>query len=213
MKPKIEIWDIAKIAPYPQNVKIHDPKQVAKIAESIKQFGWDQPIVVDQHGVIIKGHGRRLAAISLSMTTAPVWIRDDLTDQQVRASRLADNRAAISNIDSDLFKKEMATLEFDLTSIFDKKELDFMVADLAEFNDEAFVPDLDGALVAAAAETEAMIVAADERPVRIEKALGFKEIKGAAERHVARFIAVIEEQTGLTGADAFVAHCTAVLKG
>ena len=60
---KVESWDVEKLIPYENNVKIHDEKQVKKIAESIKRFGWDQPIVVDKDGVIIKGHGRRLAAL------------------------------------------------------------------------------------------------------------------------------------------------------
>ena len=60
-KPQIEMWDIARVKPYKNNAKIHDEKQVEKIAKSIKEFGWrGNPIVVDREGVIIAGHGRRL---------------------------------------------------------------------------------------------------------------------------------------------------------
>ncbi|MFH3639762.1 ParB/Srx family N-terminal domain-containing protein, partial [Acinetobacter baumannii] len=78
------------VKPYELNAKIHSEEQVAKIAESIARFGWDQPIVVDKNGVIIKGHGRRLAAIKLGLIEVPVLVRDDLNEEQVKAARLAD---------------------------------------------------------------------------------------------------------------------------
>lgn len=203
-KPNIQLRDIDSIHPYALNAKIHDANQVAKIAESIKKFGWTQPIVVDAAGSIIAGHGRRLAALSLGMTQVPVWVRDDLTEEEVRALRLADNRVAISAIDSDLLQKELANLSFDLEGIFDKKELDFMVADIGEINEAAFVDDLDAAIGKQAEETVATIAAVDEKQVPIAKALGFKTIAGRDERLVAIFMAQLEDETGKTGADAFI---------
>lgn len=212
-KPIIELWDIERIQPYELNAKVHDPKQVAKIAKSITDFGWDQPIVVDKDGSIIKGHGRRLAAISLGMKQVPVLIRADLSPEQVRAARLADNRVAIGDIDSDILQKELASLEYDLEGLFDKKELEFMVADLGDMKMEAFVEDLDGEVTKQAAETTEKIKETDERDVPAVKALGFKLFKGKDERHVARFMAQIEAETGLTGADAFVAFIRSILAG
>lgn len=204
-KPNIVLMDIGKIKPYELNSKVHDAAQVARIVRSIQEFGWDQPIVVDKDGVIIKGHGRRLAAIDLGYKQVPVLVRDDLTPEQVRASRLADNRVALSDIDSELLQKELSDLNFDLNGIFDKKELDFMLADLGDMKVEAFVEDLDAAVNDQAAETFEKIKATDERDVKIQVALGFKSVRGADERHVARFMAHAEEATGLTGAEAFVA--------
>ncbi|OYV36826.1 MAG: chromosome partitioning protein ParB [Rhodospirillales bacterium 20-64-7] len=201
---KIEMWDITKIVPYELNAKNHDPKQVEKIAKSITEFGWDQPIVVDKKGVIIKGHGRRLAALSLGKTEVPVLVRSDLTDEQVRAARLADNRVAISGIDIDMLQKELADLSMDLTGIFDAKELTFLNADLGEIADEAFSVNLDEEVERQSAETATKIKQTDERPVKIEKALGFKTIAGKDERAVARFMARIESETGLEGSLAFV---------
>lgn len=203
-KPKIELRNIDDVHPYNLNVKTHDDEQVARIARSLQEFGWDQPIVVDKNGVIIKGHGRRLAAISLGMKQVPVWVRDDLTDEQVRASRLADNRVAISNIDTDLLQKELASLSFDLDGIFDKKELNFVVADMGELNEDGFVQDLDAALAVQTEETAKLVEKVAVAPVKIDKALGFKAISGKDERHVATFMALIEEDTGKTGADAFI---------
>ncbi|HEE5406580.1 TPA: ParB N-terminal domain-containing protein [Acinetobacter baumannii] len=87
---KIQMWIVDDVKPYELNAKIHSEEQVAKIAESIARFGWDQPIVVDKNGVIIKGHGRRLAAIKLGLIEVPVLVRDDLNEEQVKAARLAD---------------------------------------------------------------------------------------------------------------------------
>jgi uncharacterized protein (UPF0216 family) len=203
-KPNIEMWEISRISPYELNAKVHDDKQVEKIAKSITEFGWDQPIVVDKNGVIIKGHGRRLAAIKLGFEKVPVLVRDDLTDEQVRAARLADNRVAIGNIDSDILQRELASLKFDLDGIFDKKELEFMNADLGEMKTDAFVLDLDAEIAQQSAETAAKIEQTDEREVKIDKALGFKSIRGKDERYIVRFMAQVEEETGKVGAEAFV---------
>ena len=174
MKPiNIQMRDIDSITPYELNAKIHDSVQVGRISKSIAEFGWDQPIVVDKNGVIIKGHGRRLAAIQLGLTHVPVLVRDDLDDEQVRAARLADNRVAIGDVDSDLLQQELASLDFDLDGIFDKKELDFMVADLAEMNIDSIVLDLDAAVEEQAEETMKKIAETDVRSVRIDKELGF----------------------------------------
>lgn len=204
VKPNIAVWDIERVIPYDLNAKTHDEGQVKKIAKSIETFGWTQPIVVDSKGGIIAGHGRRLAALSLGMTKVPVWVRDDLDEQAVRALRLADNRVAISNLDTDILQREMASLDFDLDGFFDKKELEFMVVDLGELNTDAFVDDLDAAIADQATETTASIVAAGEKEVSIAKALGFKTIKGADERAIAMFMAQIEGESGKTGADAFM---------
>ena len=207
-KPNIVLMDVEKISPYELNSKIHDDAQVKKIAESIKQFGWDQPIVVDSAGVIIKGHGRRLAALSLGVKQVPVWVRDDLSAEQVRASRLADNRVAVGGVDTDLLQKELADLDFDLSGIFDEKELNFLEADLSDMDLGAFVPDLDAAIATQAAESTRKVEQVDSRPVKIEQVLGFKTIQGSDERAVAMFMAIIESETGLTGAQAFVHFAT-----
>jgi len=201
---KIQKWGIERVIPYELNAKIHDPEQVKRIAKSIAELGWDQPIVVDKNGVIIKGHGRRLAAISLGYKEVPVLVRDDLTPDQVKAARLADNRVAIGNIDAELLAKDLADLEFDLTGIFDAKELEFVTADLGELNQDAFVADLDAEIAAQADETTNAIAAAADKAVPIQKALGFKAIKGSDERAVAMFMAQLEAESGLTGAEAFM---------
>lgn len=206
-KPTHELWDIDRVLPYEKNAKLHDPKQVEKIATSIKKFKWrGNPILVNEQGVILAGHGRRLAAISLGLKKVPVEVVKGLTNEEQRAYRLTDNRVAISNIDTELLKLELLSLDsFDMNGIFDKKELNFMEADLGELNVDAFVDDLDAEIEQQAIETEQTLKEADEKEVPVAKALGFKSIKGKDERSVAIFMAQIEEQTGKTGAEAFIA--------
>jgi len=167
---------------------------------------------VDKGGVIIAGHGRRLAAIKLGLDKVPVWVRDDLDAEQVRALRLADNRVAIGDIDTSLLQKELADLDFDLKGIFDAKELEFLEADLGEYNPDAFVEDIEIEVEKQTKESAKTVEETDERDVKIDKALGFKTIKGADERHVARFMAQIEAEMGAEGAEAFVKFVRGVLE-
>jgi hypothetical protein len=200
-----EVWDIDRIVPYEQNAKIHDRDQVKRIVKSIQEFGFDVPIVVDKDGVIIKGHGRRLAAIEMGLKRVPVVVRDDLTPEQVRAARLADNRAAISGLDNEILRKELESLDFDLGGIFDKKEITFVTADLADLDETAFVQDLDLAVREQTEDTGRTIEDVHSKDVPIAKALGFKTVKIKDQRHINVFMAMIEAQTGLQGGDAFVA--------
>lgn len=85
----IEDWPLAKIRPYPNNPRVLR-NAAEKVAESIKAFGWRQPIVVDAEGVIIVGHSRLEAAKLLKLATAPVHVARELTADQVRALRVAE---------------------------------------------------------------------------------------------------------------------------
>lgn len=82
---------IADVKPYPGNPRIND-KAIDPVAASIKEFGWQQPIVVDKDNVVIVGHTRLLAAKKLGLTEVPIVVADKLTPEQVTAYRLADNR-------------------------------------------------------------------------------------------------------------------------
>lgn len=205
-------WTIDTIQPYELNAKLHDAKQVDKIAKSIKEFGWvGNPIVVNEEGVILAGHGRRLAALKLGLKEVPIQVIANLSADAQRAYRLADNRVALSDIDSALLQKELADLDFDLDGIFDAKELDFLEADLGTFNEGAFVEDIEVEVSKQAEESAKKVAEVDEREVKIDKALGFKAIQGKDERHVARFMAQVEADMNCTGAEAFVKFVKTVM--
>lgn len=108
----IEWKDIAGVKPYARNAKKHDDKQIANVAESIKQFGWQQPIVCDADGVIIIGHCRLLAAKKLGLKKVPVKTVDNLSEEQVKKLRALDNKLNESDWDFDLLAEDIGELDF-----------------------------------------------------------------------------------------------------
>lgn len=112
-----------KIKPYSKNAKKHPKKQIEQVANSIKEFGMNQPIVVDKQGVIIVGHGRYEALQMLGWGIKPEWVKMvDLNEEQAKAYRLADNKLNESEWDMGLAIEELKGLSdemFDLTG-FDK---------------------------------------------------------------------------------------------
>lgn len=213
---KIKMVPLSKILPYAQNAKLHPPEQVKALAASIKAHGWDQPIVVDRDFVVIKGHGRRLAALELGMKEAPVLVREDLTPDQVRAARLADNRVAMGDYDTEVMQGELAALAdagYDLGSMgFGEKEIEMLTKAPDAMNLDAAMEDLDTSVADQAARNEETIERVNKDEVAIAKALGFKSIPGEHERNVNHFMAIIEARSGAKGAAAFLAFVNSVLK-
>lgn len=115
-KPEILYLNPEQLVPYVKNAKVHSNEQVDKIAGQIAAFGFDQPIVVDANHVIIKGHGRREAALRLGLQQVPVIVQE-LDEYQAMAARIADNKVAESPWDPEMLKFELGTLQthdFDL---------------------------------------------------------------------------------------------------
>ena len=108
---KIVNKNLADITPYAGNAKKHDSTQIANVAESIRQFGFVQPIVIDQNGVIVIGHCRALAAKKLGMKEVPCVCVDDLTPEQVNALRIVDNKSNESPWDFDILPDELADID------------------------------------------------------------------------------------------------------
>lgn len=197
------------LTPYDLNAKKHDKNQVAKIAQAISRFGFDQPIVVDRNGVIIKGHGRRLAAIELGLKTVPVWVRRDLTPDEVRAARLSDNRVALSDLDTELLRADLSTMESELLDgIFDDKEIDFGTSDLGLMNEGVFETDMDAVLDEKQRDLDARAEAAASESARVPvaKAFGFKDIAASAVIVISQLMARAEAATGLKNDAALVAY-------
>lgn len=107
---------IGSIKPYEKNAKAHPVAQVEQIAASIKEFGFNQPIVVDKEGVIIVGHGRYAAAQHLGLEIVPV-IEADITEEQAKAYRLADNRLNETPWNMDLVIAELKETRFSKRSL------------------------------------------------------------------------------------------------
>lgn len=122
---------IADVHPYDNNPRINGDA-VDKVAASLKAFGWRQPIVVDKDYVIIVGHTRLQAAKRLRMKEVPVLVADDLSEEQVKAYRLADNKTAefaewdvekLADELSDILEIDMEEFGFDLSEFEEEPEV------------------------------------------------------------------------------------------
>ena len=138
----VEIWPIDRLKPYPKNARKIPAKAIEKVAQSLAEFGWRQPIVVDTEGVIVAGHTRWYAAQKVHMTECPVHVATGLTPEQIRAYRLMDNRSnQESSWDLDILSMEMLdlkALKLDLSLTgFDGRELDSLLFTRDEREDTA----------------------------------------------------------------------------
>lgn len=104
---------VSDLIPYDMNAKIHSEMQVSNVANSIKRFGWRQPLVVDANNVVIIGHCRLLAAKRLGLETVPVTYADDLTDEEIQELRIVDNKLNESPWDYAVLKDDISDLGFD----------------------------------------------------------------------------------------------------
>lgn len=108
---KIVEMKVADLIPYERNPR-HNDEAVDYVAESIKQFGFNVPIVIDKDNTVVCGHTRLKAAKKLKIKTVPCVVKEDLTEEQIRAYRLADNRSAEkATWDIELLDMELAEIE------------------------------------------------------------------------------------------------------
>ena len=147
-----------ELKPYACNARTHSKKQVAQIASSIEQFGFNNPVLIDKDGVIIAGHGRVEAAKSLGLEAVPVIRLEHLTDAQRRAYILADNKLAEkAGWDREILAIELQNLmaeelDFDVAITgFEMPEIDVLIEELAAKPDKSdpadFVPDVQDTAV------------------------------------------------------------------
>lgn len=129
-----------ELKPYENNPRKND-EAVEYVANSIKEFGFKQPIVIDNNGVIVAGHTRYRAAQQLKLKTVPCVIADDLTEEQIKAYRLADNKTAeIAGWDFPLLDMELADISMDMEQFgfkdFDHSDIDDFFKDAEEVEKE-----------------------------------------------------------------------------
>lgn len=106
--------NIKELKPYKKNAKKHPKEQVERIANSIREFGFTQPVLVDKNGCVVAGHGRILGAKVAGLTQVPTVCLDDLTEEQIKAYRLVDNKLNESEWDVNLLDEEIKTLAEDI---------------------------------------------------------------------------------------------------
>lgn len=111
VQQKVSLRSLTELIPAVRNPRQHSPEHVAQIAASIKEFGFTIPVLVDERGELIAGHGRVLAAKKLGMRTVPVLVATDWSDSQKRAYRIADNRLTeTGSWDELILREELAEL-------------------------------------------------------------------------------------------------------
>jgi len=130
---KVERRSVESLVPYARNARTHSDAQVGQIAASIKEWGWTVPILIDEAGGIIAGHGRVMAAQRLGIADVPCMVASGWTEAQRRAYVIADNKLALNaGWDDDLLKIELGDLDaggFDLALTgFGADELDVLLA-------------------------------------------------------------------------------------
>ena len=144
---KIEIADITSIKPYENNPRKLSETAIEKVAMSLKEYGFRQPIVVDKDRVIVAGHTRFRASKKLGLKQVPISIIDNLTEEQINAYRIADNRTAEeSEWDNELLKMEIKELEakdfkLDLLGFNDEQLNDILFEEKQGLTDEDEVPE------------------------------------------------------------------------
>lgn len=144
----IESWPISKPIPYARNARKISSAAVDKVAASIKEFGFRQPLVVDSEAVLVLGHVRLLAAKKLGLETVPVHVASDLTPAQIDAYRLMDNRSHDEAVwDYELLIPTMSELsaqgvELKLTG-FNPGEIKGIIIDAAKAHVDSLYPDSD----------------------------------------------------------------------
>ena len=134
---KVERRAVASLVPYARNARTHSEEQVAQIAASIREWGWTVPVLVDDQGGLIAGHGRVLAARKLGITDVPVMVATGWSAAQIASYRLTDNKLALNaGWDDELLRLELGELGlegFDLSLIgFSDLELKDILADRTE---------------------------------------------------------------------------------
>lgn len=134
-----EFWPIEKITPYARNSRTHSDEQVSQIAASIREWGWTNPILVDEDGGLIAGHGRLLAARKLGLTQIPTMVAKGWSEAQKKAYIIADNKLALNaGWDLELLAVELGDLQgfdFDLMLTgFSDDELGKLLAEKTEGN-------------------------------------------------------------------------------
>lgn len=104
---QITYRNIRELKPYKKNAKKHPKEQVERIANSIKEFGFTQPVLIDKHDCVVAGHGRILGAKKAGLKQVPTVCLEDLTEEQIKAYRLADNKLNESDWDFSLLDTEI----------------------------------------------------------------------------------------------------------
>lgn len=209
-KPVI-LRKIADLKPYDKNAKSHTPEQVAAIAASIKEFGFRRHIEITADGTIINGHGRALAAASLGFASIPCVVVDDMTNEQVRAYRLTDNKTNEGGYDAEILSQELYDLsensEIDMGQFFSSKEMAFSIEDMGLVDLDGISDDLENEVGNISSATQNFIDGETDKMTPAHKVMGFKEVNQSQARTLRKFMDFVEGKSDSKGAGALTDFC------
>src|SRR5215471_8542251 len=135
----VELWPLTRLIPYARNPRTHSDAQIAQLCGSMREWGWTIPVLIDEQGGIIAGHGRILAAQRLGFEQAPVMIARGWSDAKKRAYVIADNKLALNaGWDIELLTSEVQELQ---ASSFDLSLIGFNVSEIDDLLAGAAIPD------------------------------------------------------------------------
>ncbi|MCR9222949.1 MAG: ParB/Srx family N-terminal domain-containing protein [Hyphomonas sp.] len=202
----VESWEIDKILPYPENHKVHPPKQVEALAKSIKNQGLNDPITVDGDGYIISGHGRFEAIKKLGWKACPVRHLKMLSKEQADKLRIAANKTSSDEYDYEALQRELnrlGGLGVDLDDIgLDDKELEMMVGEIGDLDMDTIAEDIGEAVSDFEKESADEAEELEGEEITLSKAFGVKKVPLGFRKSAVAFMADIEAKTGLEGAEA-----------
>jgi hypothetical protein len=211
----VEIWKLSDIKPYDKNAKKHSPEQIDQLSHSIRRFGWTQPIVVDVDGVIIAGHGRRLAAMKLGFKKVPVVCRKDLSKEKADILRIADNKVSSNLYDQGMLLEEMRRISETLEDGLDEfknlgfSEIDLRFADediISQFDESVFEENITEAVEKQKEEINDRSKNIDSDKTPFSAAFGISKITVGESRKIKAFMNAIEAKYDKSGIGALIDH-------
>jgi len=144
---KIQQVNVSELEPHPKNSRVHPQKQIRKIADCIRECGFNVPILINEKGTVIAGHARLLAAMELNLETVPCITASHMSEDQTRAYSILDNQLALmSKWDKSMLAKEVIDLSDTCPDIkigFDDKEIDKLKEFIENINPDADALNLD----------------------------------------------------------------------
>ncbi|MEO9497600.1 MAG: ParB/Srx family N-terminal domain-containing protein [Vibrio splendidus] len=215
MPNNIPLIKVSELVPYANNVKIHSHEQVARICASIDADGcWTTPVVVDDDNEIIAGHGRRLAAIHYGLDEVPCIKLVGISKEKANQIRIADNKVAEGEIDTNLLEFELQMLSdfgIDMIGIFDERELNFLLDDLGELNLDELAGDIPSEVSQKSEETQLALERHEEGVTSLRDVFGTATVSTSQARILKLFMAHIQGSSDIDGISALVDHASVVL--
>lgn len=206
----VESVKIDWVKPYEKNHKIHTDKQIDELAKSIAENGIENPLLLEEDGTIISGHGRLMAALKLNWKVIPARIAKGIDKAQAKKLRIAVNKTTSTDYDTNILSLELEDLrDLDLSLEgmgFSEKELSVLLDDIGEIDVGLVSDNVVEQVQEYEEQTEKEAKKLDASNVPLNKVFTFKTVTVEQSRKISGFLMKVEEITGLEGAEALAKY-------